>query len=195
MSAGSKKNLRISDVYALAVFETAQEQQVLTDVKADLDSMADIFKQVPDLRELLWSPYFTRNYKAALLEKMFTGKFSQLTMNFLMVVARHNRLKVLPDIIAAFSRLWDQQHGLVPVSITVPNKLDSARIQKLCDEITDSLQRKIRLTDSIVDPSIIGGIIIHYGDKVIDNTIKTRLINAVQTVTSRQKWETTFNEV
>lgn len=195
MSANSKQNLQISDVYALALFETAQEQQVLVDVKADLDAMTDIFSQVADFRELLWSPYFSRNYKASLLEKMFAGKFSHLTMNFLLVVARHNRFKFLPGIIACFARLWDQLHGLVPVSITTSQKFDNPRLQKLCDEITSSLQRKIRITDSIVDPSIIGGIIIHYGDKVIDNTVKTRLVNAVQSVTSKQKWEANLNEI
>jgi F-type H+-transporting ATPase subunit delta len=195
MSVDVKKNLRLGDIYAQAIFETAQEQQLLGEVKSDLDSLAAVFKQVAELRELLWSPYFTRQYKAVLLEKMFAGKFSQLTTNFLLVIARHNRLKFLLEIISSFDWLWDQHHGLVPVTITVSQKLDIPRIQKLSDEIKSALQRKIRITDSIVDPSIIGGIIIHYGDKVIDNTIKARLINAIKTVTSRQKWETKFDEI
>jgi F-type H+-transporting ATPase subunit delta len=195
MSAKSQKKLRIGDIYAQAVFETAQDQQMLVDVKSDLDSLGNVFNEAAELKELLWSPYFTRQYKADLLEKLFAGKFSQLTMNFLMVVARHNRLKFLPEIIAGFSRLWDQRHGLVPVSITVSKNLDDLRIKKLCDEIASSLERKIRLTQSIVDPSIIGGIIIHFADKVIDNTIRTRLVNAVQNVTSQEKRWTKFDEV
>ncbi|MGA2091862.1 MAG: ATP synthase F1 subunit delta [Sedimentisphaerales bacterium] len=195
MSAKSQKKLRIGDIYAQAVFETAQDQQMLGDVKSDLDSLGNVFNEATELKELLWSPYFTRQYKADLLEKLFAGKFSQLTMNFLMVVARHNRLKFLPEIIAGFSRLWDQRHGLVPVSITVSKNLDDLRIKKLCDEIASSLERKIRLTQSIVDPSIIGGIIIHYGDRVIDNTIRMRLLNAVQTITSQEKRWIKFDEV
>jgi F-type H+-transporting ATPase subunit delta len=195
MRADSQKNLRIGDIYAQAVFETAQDQQLLVDVKSDLDSLGNVFNEAAELKELLWSPYFTRQYKAALLEKMFAGKFSQLTMNFLMVVARHNRLKFLPAIIAGFDRLWDHRHGLVPVKITVSQKLDDPRVKTLCNEISSAIQRKIRLTDSIVDPSIIGGIIIHFADKVIDNTIRTRLVNAVQNVTSQEKRWTKFNEV
>ncbi len=195
MSADSKKNLRIGDIYAQAVFETAEEQQLPEVVKSDLEFLGSVFNEVADLKELLWSPYFTRQYKAVLLEKMFAGRFSQLTMNFLMVVARHNRLKFLPAIIAGFDRLWDQRHGLVPVQITVSQKLDDPRVKTLCSEISSALQRKIRLTDSIVDPSIIGGIIIHFADKVIDNTIRTRLVNAVQTLTSQEKRWTKFNEI
>jgi F-type H+-transporting ATPase subunit delta len=195
MRADTKQNLRIGDIYAQAVFESAQQENLLADVKSDLDSLASVFEEVSDLKELLLSPYFSRHYKAVLLEKLFVGKFSQLTTNFLLVVARHNRLKFLPQIIDSFTRLWDQLHGLVPVSITVSHKLDDSRIRNLCDEISSALERKVRFTQSIVDPSIIGGIIIHYGDKVIDNTIKTRLLNAVQTVTSKQKWETKFNEI
>ena len=195
MRADSKKNLRIGDIYAQAVFETAEEQQLPEVVKSDLDFLGSVFNEVADLKGLLWSPYFTRQYKAVLLEKMFAGKFSQLTMNFLMVVARHNRLKFLPAIIAGFDRLWDQRHGLVPVKITVSQKLDDPRVKTLCNEISSAIQRKIRLTDSIVDPSIIGGIIIHFADKVIDNTIRTRLVNAVQNVTSQEKRWTKFNEI
>jgi F-type H+-transporting ATPase subunit delta len=195
MRADTKKKLRIGDIYAQAVFETAQQEQLLADVKSDLDSLASVFNEVPEIKGLLLSPYFTRTYKAVLLEKLFAGKFSQLTTNFLLVVARHNRLKFLPEIIGSFTRLWDQLHGLVPVSITVSKKLDDSRVQNLCDEISSALERKVRLTQSIVDPSIIGGIIIHYGDKVVDNTIKTRLFNAVQTVTNKQKWEAKFNEI
>ena len=195
MSTDTKKNLRIGDIYAQAVFESAQQENLLAEVKSDLDSLAGVFEQVTEFKELLLSPYFTRKYKAALLEKMFAGRFTQLSANFLQVIARHNRLKFLPEIIGSFTRLWDQMHGLVPVSITVSQKLDDLRIRSLCDEISSALERKVRLTQSIVDPSIIGGIIIHYGDKVIDNTIKTRLLNAVQTVTSKQKWETNFNEI
>jgi F-type H+-transporting ATPase subunit delta len=195
MRADTKKNLRIGDIYAQAVFETARQEHTLADVKSDLDSLASVFKETPEIKGLLLSPFFTRKYKAELLEKLFAGRFSQLTTSFLLVVARHNRLKFLPNIIGSFTRLWDQLHGLVPVSITVSQKLDDSRIRNLCDEISSALQRKVRLTQSIVDPSIIGGIILHYGDKVVDNTIKTRLLNAVQTVTSRQKWETKFNEI
>jgi F-type H+-transporting ATPase subunit delta len=195
MSVDAKKILRIGDIYAQAVFETAQEQQLLADVKSDLDSLAGVFEQVTEFKELLLSPYFTRKYKSVLLEKLFAGRFSQLTTNFLQVIARHNRLKFLPEIIGSFTRLWDQMHGLVPVSITVSQKLDDTRVKTLCDEISSALQRKIRLTDSIVDPSIIGGIIIHFADKVIDNTIRTRLVNAVQNVTSQEKRWTKFNEV
>jgi len=195
MSADSKKNLRIGDIYAQAVFETAEEQQLPEVVKSDLDFLGSAFNEVADLKGLLWSPYFTRQYKAVLLEKMFAGRFSHLTMNFLMVVARHNRLKFLPAIIAGFSRLWDHRHGLVPVTITVSQKLDDPRVKTLCNEISSAIQRKVRLTQSIVDPSIIGGIIIHFADKVIDNTIRTRLVNAVQNVTSQEKRWTKFNEV
>jgi F-type H+-transporting ATPase subunit delta len=195
MSSNNQKNLRISDIYAQAVFETAEERQLAEVLKSDMDFLRNIFDEVADLKEIMWSPYFTRQYKADLLEKMFAGKFSQLTMNFLMVVARHNRLKFLPAIIAGFDRLWDQRHGLVPVKITVSQKLDDPRVKTLCDEISSAIQRKIRLTDAIVDPSIIGGIIIHFADKVIDNTIRTRLVNAVQTITSQEKRWTKINEI
>jgi F-type H+-transporting ATPase subunit delta len=163
-------------------------------VKSDFDLLGDIFAKEEDLRELMWSPYFTRQYKTDLLLKAFSGTFSELTMNCMMVAARHNRVKFLPKIVACFDRLWDKYHGFLPVKITTSEKLDDKRIKKLSDDIASSLKRKIRI-ESSTDPSIIGGIVIRYGDKIIDNTIRTRLLNAVKTLTRKEKRWINFDEV
>jgi F-type H+-transporting ATPase subunit delta len=115
-------------------------------------------------------------------------------MNFMMVAAGHNRIRFMPEIVACFNRLWDKLRRVVPVKITVSQKLDEQRRRKLSDDIEALLEQKIRM-ESYVDPSIIGGIIIRYGDKVIDNTVRTRLSNAVKTTTSAEKRWTKLDEV
>ncbi|MGA2172098.1 MAG: ATP synthase F1 subunit delta [Sedimentisphaerales bacterium] len=194
MSAYNKTTNRIEEAYALAIFDIAVEQHLVDVVKSDLDSLGNIFAKEEDLSKLMWSPYFTRQYKTDLLLKAFSGTFSELTMNCMMIAAKHNRLKFLPEIVACFDRLWDEHHGFVPVKITTSEKLDDERIKKLSDDIASSLKRKIRI-ESSTDPSIIGGIVIRYGDKIIDNTIRTRLLNAVKTITSEEKRWINFDEV
>jgi F-type H+-transporting ATPase subunit delta len=159
-----------------------------------LDVLGDIFAEEEDLKKLMWSPYFTPQQKAVLLQRVFSGKFSELTMNFMMVATGHNRIRFMPEIVVCFNRLWDKLRRVVPVKITVSRELDEQRLRKLSDDIEALLEQKIRM-ESYVDPSIIGGIIIRYGDRVIDNTVRTRLSNAVKTTTSAEKRWMKFDEV
>jgi F-type H+-transporting ATPase subunit delta len=192
MRTDNKEVGHIVETYAQTIFDVANETQLSSVVDADLDSVRKTFAEEKDLMEMMASPYFTSQRKADLLQKVFSQFVSELTMNFMMVLVRHNRIKYLPEITACYDRIWGNYKGYVPVKVTVSQKMDNDWIDKLVDDISSTLKRKISLELSI-DPSIIGGIIIHYGDKVVDNTIRTRLVSAVQTVTSWEKrWMRTY---
>jgi F-type H+-transporting ATPase subunit delta len=115
-------------------------------------------------------------------------------MNFLMVLVRHNRIKFLPAIMDCYDRLWQNYKGYVQVMVTVPQVMDNDWICKIGNDIESALNQKISLKLSI-DPSVIGGIVIHYGNKVVDNTIRTRLLGTVKAVTSAEKLWMKTNEV
>lgn len=192
MRTDNKEIGHIVETYAQTIFDIAVETELSSVVDADLDSVRKTFAEEKDLTEMMASPYFTSQRKADLLQKVFSQFVSELTMNFMLVLVRHNRIKYLPEITACYDRIWGYYKGYVPVKVTVSQKMDNDWIDKLVDDISSTLKRKISLELSI-DPSIIGGIIIHYGDKVVDNTIRTRLVSAVQTVTSWEKrWMRTY---
>jgi F-type H+-transporting ATPase subunit delta len=192
MRAYNKEIGHIVETYAQTIFDIAVETQLTSEVDADLDSVRKIFAEEKDLMEMMASPYFTSQHRTDLLQKVFSKFLSELTMNFMMVLVRHNRIKYLPEITACYDRIWGNYKGYLPVKITVPKRMDNDWIVKLADDISTALKRKISL-DISIDPSIIGGIIIRYGDKVVDNTIRTRLVSAVQTVTSWEKrWMRTY---
>jgi F-type H+-transporting ATPase subunit delta len=183
---------KVIEQYARTIFEIAVETQLASVVEADLDTAEKIFLGEKDLMELTASPYFTKQHKADLLQKVFSPFLSELTMNFMMVLVRHNRIRYLPEIMACYDKIWGNFKGYLPVKATVSQKPENDFIDKLVDDISSALERKISLQVS-VDPSIIGGIIIHYGDMVVDNTVRSRLAGAVQTITSSEKrWMRTY---
>jgi len=178
--------VRLTEVYAKAIFELAGESMMQDTVKYNLDDVAAVIANETDFRMLLGSPYFTSEYKEQLLRKIFMERISTLIMDFLMVIHRHNRLMLLPQIIAKYNELWDTSNGHCPVKVTVSEAVDDDEIKEITKSIETAVNRKVRLKVA-VDPAIIGGISVRYDDKVIDNTVRNRLITAVKTIKDRAR--------
>ncbi len=194
MKSNGKAISHVVETYTQALFDIAVESQLTSVIDADLDMVGKLFADEKDLRELMGSPYFTSKQKADLLEKVFSEKIEVLTVNFLMVLVRHNRIKFLPAIMDCYDRLWQNYKGYVQVIVTIPQVMDNDWICNLENDLESALGQKISLKLSI-DPSVIGGVVIHYGNKVVDNTIRTKLLGTVKAVTSAEKLWMKTNEV
>ena len=184
----------LGDIYARTLFSLADESKTTADVKNDLDAFWGVVASEKDFAALIASPCFYTDYKEQLVGRVFSGRLSELTMNFLMVVIRHDRAKFLSQIISKYNELWEDQQGCRSVRATVSRAMNEDEIVKLSLDIAAAMSRKVRL-DVVVDPSIVGGIIIRYSDKVVDNTVKNRLQRAVNAITSGEKRRVRINEV
>lgn len=183
----------LEKTYAAVLFELADQSGVLNVVKDDLDCWTGICRLEKDFENLIVSPYFTSEYKQQFVRKILAGKIADLTMDFLTVVFRHNRAKILPDIIAEYNRLWDVRERYCPVEVTVAGRISDDETEKLAADMASMINRRVKLKLT-VNPEILGGVIIRYDDKVIDNTVKGRLHRAVETVIKHGKGRV-INEV
>jgi F-type H+-transporting ATPase subunit delta len=174
----------VGDTYAQALFDLAGQGNVVDAVKADIDVLSDICEHERDFIKLMASPYFSVDTKKALVSKVFSGRLNELTMNFLMVVTKNTRMRFLLPMLCRYGHLWEGYHGYCNVDVTISHQLFSDEVKKLTDEIASAVNKKVKL-DVRVNPSILGGIIISYGGKHIDNTVNSRLISIVKTITSR----------
>lgn len=177
----NEKILRLSEIYAKALFELAEQSQLVDNIKKDLDTLADIGRLLRDFETLMASSYFSEEYKKNLVQEVFSENLNPLTINFLMVVIDLNRMRFLPQITERYDELWETYHGYHRVKVTVSGAMNNEQIERLTDNIAASMNSRVRL-ELAVDPSIIGGVIIRYGDKVIDNSVRTRLQMAVRTI-------------
>jgi F-type H+-transporting ATPase subunit delta len=186
--------IRLAEIYSQALFALARDSRAIDAVKGDLDTLAGIMVQDTDFVALMASPYFSDQYKERLVHKVFSGRLNDLTVNFLKVVVEHNRMVFLLQIIDRFNELWDNLHGRAVVKITVSEPINDDEIKKLSDTIAAAMKRPTGV-EVAVNPEIIGGAVVRYGDKVIDNSIKGRLHRAVAAVTSQAKRGLEINEV
>jgi F-type H+-transporting ATPase subunit delta len=176
----------IGQVYAAALCELAIDAGKIDEVKDDLSHLADFAKSQKEFVNFNISPYFPLEYKSQLLHKLFEGKVTALTMDFLEVVNKHNRMSYLPLIAQEYEKLRDAHFGCHLVNVTLAAAVSEQEIKKLADEITAALSSEIKL-DIRIDPSIIGGIIIRRGDMIVDNSFRKGFREAVMAITSHRK--------
>jgi F-type H+-transporting ATPase subunit delta len=184
MNAGEAAT-SLGNIYAKALFDLAAGSSVAEAVRDDLVSLWQFMAENPDLVTMMGSPWFSEQYKMQVLERLFSGRVNDLMLDFLMVAAGHNRLMFLPQIITRYMEVHDSRYGLQTVRVTVSEAASIQKVQELESRISEILKSKVRL-DISVDPSIMGGLVLRYGEKVIDNSTRTRLHRAIAAITTRQ---------
>jgi F-type H+-transporting ATPase subunit delta len=161
--------------YAAALFELALEERALDAVKADLDRFDALIDESADLRRLVLSPVFTADVQAralsAVLEKAAIGGLSG---RFLQVVASNRRLFAVRDMVKAFRTLVAQHKGEVSAEVTLADQPSEQQLAAIKGAL-NSLTKKDVLVDVKVDPSIIGGLIVKLGSRMVDSSLRTKL--------------------
>lgn len=176
----------IADIYARSLLELAEQSRSVDAVASDLETVSTLLEQNPDFGTFLASPYFAEQAKRDVVRKVFTGKLQALTLNFLSVMIDHDRGMFLPEIIKRYRQLYRAYQGYRTVEVTVAQPMNDEQMEKLSRELAEALHAKVDL-DVHVDPSIIGGVVIRYDDKMVDNSIKGRLARTVNQLLTPQR--------
>lgn len=161
--------------YATALFELADEAKSLDAVSADLARLRALVEGSADMARFVRSPVFTRDEQgkaiAAILERLGV---SQLTKNFIGLLAQKRRLFALQGIVAAFDALVAARKGETSASVVSAKPLSPAQRAALQAALKSSVKRDIRMTES-VDPSLLGGLVVKVGSRQIDSSLKSKL--------------------
>jgi F-type H+-transporting ATPase subunit delta len=177
----------IAETYSRTLFELASQQQLVDTVKSDLDILGDLVTADKNFLAFMTSPHFSLRQKQQLIKKSFGSSLNNLTFDFLMVVLFHNRITFLPYIIAKYEKLYQNYHDYRKIRVTVSQPLSPEGNEDLKTALSTAMNNDRILLDTTVEPSIIGGIIIRYDDKIIDNSVSGRLKRAVDTIMTRCK--------
>ena len=162
--------------YANAVFELAQEQKAVDAVSADLASLRRAMETSSDLTRLVRSPVFSAEDQAkalkAVLEKMGA---EALTIKFVLLLAHKRRLFVLIQIIKQYEHLVARSRGETEAEVSAARVLNDTEINELKTALKAKLGKEPRL-HAKVDPTLLGGLIVKVGSRMIDSSIRTKLM-------------------
>jgi ATP synthase F1 delta subunit len=163
----------IARVYAESLFEVAKEKGKLDEVHEQLDEIADALESDRDLQVFFFSPYFSSSEKREGIGKAISGAEDEL-VNFLELLAEKHRMPALFRIRKRFDELWAKENQRLAVTVTSAIELDDAVVKSIGDEIERKTGQTIDLS-SRVDDSIIGGLVLQVGNRVLDASIRNRL--------------------
>ena len=163
--------------YAAALFELAAEAKAVPQVNLDLVSFQAMLAESADLQRMVRSPVFSADDQMKALEALCAkAGIRGLALNFIRLLAKNRRLAALGDAITAFTALVAESKGEVAAEVTSAEKLSDKHTKDIKAALKSSIGRDVVLSAK-VDASILGGLIVKVGSKMMDNSLKTKLQN------------------
>tara|TARA_B100000315_G_C14501825_1_gene552712 strand:+ start:403 stop:963 length:561 start_codon:yes stop_codon:yes gene_type:complete len=168
---------QISLRYATALFDLAEGSKSLDTVGGNLCSIRTMIEGCDDLARLLHSPVLSREDQGkALAAVLGKAEIGDLTRRFVAVVASNHRLFALPAMIDTFFSLLAEKRGEIGAEVTSAKSLNNAQVKSLTNALKKAVGRNVNVTQ-FVDESIIGGLIIRVGSRMLDSSLCTKLHN------------------
>jgi F-type H+-transporting ATPase subunit delta len=161
--------------YAAALFDLANEQNKVSEVENDLAKFQQLYDESADLARLVKSPVIAADDQTRalglVLERAGVGT---LTRNFLALVARNRRLFAAPDMARAYRALAAKARGEVTAEVASAHALTNAQAAALKQTLKEAVGKDVSLATR-VDPSLLGGLIVKLGSRMVDSSLKTKL--------------------
>ncbi|WP_232697899.1 F0F1 ATP synthase subunit delta [Brevibacillus daliensis] len=166
----------IAQRYARALFEIADERGLIDQIEVELQDLHQAVQQVPDFEKIFMHPHIDASSKKGLLDDLFLGKVTHETLNFLYVLIDNKREGELEEISKAYVEMANEKRGLADATVTTAKPISEEEIAQLGEQFSQLINKKLRL-QSVVDPSILGGVVVKIGDRLYDGSLKTKLDN------------------
>lgn len=166
--------LSLTHRYARALFETARASGKTDAVAEDVVLVDETRRTSPALLELLRHPRLTHDDKERLLRKAFEGRVQEVTLEFLLLLLKKGRFEVLPLLAKAFSKLLESWRNQLTIQVVAAFPFTEHERSFLKEKMGGLTGRQILLEES-VEPNLLGGVIIRFGDKQIDGSLRSHL--------------------
>jgi F-type H+-transporting ATPase subunit delta len=159
--------------YAEAAFEIALRDGTVDTWRSELDGAADALGDERASRTLS-NPAIALEQRAALVEKALSEAVSRPVLNLVLLMLRRRRIEQLPRVAAEFRRLDNQRKGITQASATSAAELTPTELEALTNKLEQFTGGRVEL-DVSVDPSLLGGLVVRVGDRLIDVSVRGRL--------------------
>jgi F-type H+-transporting ATPase subunit delta len=170
----------VSGRYASALFSLAHEGRQTDAVAQSLEKLDALIAVSPDLERLIRSPVFSANDQLKALDAILAREeISGIAANFVRLVAVKRRLFFLRQMVADYRKLYDASRGVTRAEVTSASALSDDNLTELKEQLKAASGGRDVQLDVKVDPSIIGGLIVKLGSRMVDGSLRTKL-NAIR---------------
>ncbi|MEP2641229.1 F0F1 ATP synthase subunit delta [Roseobacter sp.] len=179
MSEPASISTSIAARYATAVYEIAKDGNAVAALEKDLDALKTALGESADFSALIGSPIYSRDDQAAAIAAIAKKMaLSETIANTLALMAQKRRLFVLPQLVGTLRDIIAAEKGEVTAEVTSAKALTKTQVDKLAKSLKASTGKTVTL-DATVDESLIGGLIVKVGSRMVDTSIRAKL-NSLQ---------------
>lgn len=163
------KGNQAANRYAIALFDLAKEQGALDAAYQDMTTFLNAVHESHEFGVFLKSPIISPDKKQEVFDRAF-DMFNALTSKFIALVTKNHREDLLPRIANDFIDMYKEENGMAEVTITSAVKLDKTTIDNIMTRVKPALPGQITIKEE-VNPDLIGGFIVRFGNTRIDASI------------------------
>jgi F-type H+-transporting ATPase subunit delta len=164
----------VASKYARALFAEARERGRLERVTADMDALRAIPAEDRAFMDFLLSPEVLTESKLAFVGAVFSARTDPLVANFLRLLVDKGRIGLLPEIAVAFRGLVEEEQGVLRARVESAVPLAADQETRLKQDL-DRLTGKQVVLEKAVVPSVLGGVVVHLGNRIIDRSLRRGL--------------------
>lgn len=165
----------VSKVYGDAYVSVVSEKNNLIDALEEIKSVKNILLENVEIIELLDSPKMDDEEKIDFIKGIFENCISVDSLGFLLTIIEKKRQAELIPILDYVIDCVKELLLIGKATVTTALPLDDSKKERIVDELLKSSHYKSLEVAYVVDESIIGGIVIRIGDRVVDSSVKTRI--------------------
>ena len=163
----------VAEVYARALFQVAVDRGQLDVIREQLNQFVDVLSTDRNLESFFFSPSFSPEEKKDGMARMLDGAETTF-LSFLETLIERHRMPELFRIRTHYEELWEAEMKLLPVEVTSAIELDAAVVAEIGERIRTQTGNNIELT-TVVDPDVLGGIVLRVGDFILDASVRNSL--------------------
>lgn len=167
--------LRLSTRYAKAIISLAQEQNKLDVIYKDMEFLTESIAAVRELELVFKSPVIKSDKKQKIFNEIFSGKIDKLTENFIEIMTRKGREAYLVDVAKAYISQYNDINKITPVIIKSATGLGDEIVDELLSKLRELTKLEKTTVEQEVDPSLIGGFVLRYEDKLYDASLSGKI--------------------
>jgi F-type H+-transporting ATPase subunit delta len=161
----------VAHKYARALFDVALEEGDAETAASELDSISRLREEDPTFLEFLVSPEVQLDQKRRFIDAVFKPRVSPLVVSLLHLLGEKGRINVLPEVCEQYRRLMEEHQGRVRAQVQTAVALSGDQEGRLKKEL-DRITGKDVIVEKQVNPSLLGGVVVYVGNKVIDRSLQ-----------------------
>lgn len=165
---------QVAKRYAEALFDLADEQNIVSDMYSEIGDLNKVIKENDNLYDVLRSPFVKPEEKKNLVDGLFKGRVSDYSVNFLKVLIDNQRVTELDGVVMAYKGLFNEKNNVAEGTVTTVVALEPEKISELEQKLSAIYNKSVKL-ENIIDEDILGGVLVRIGNEEIDGSVKSRL--------------------